>query len=194
MYSDVKISDLLGKTLTGVSGKVGDDEMKFTLTDGRVFVLYHAQDCCECVDIEDICGDLTDLVGSPLIQAEESTNSKENPDGAKVEDYQESFTWTFYRLATDKGAVVIRWYGSSNGYYSESVDCMWDETNWVPIVESVERDLNAERERAERAINCISAIKLHQQMIAGSTNVKSAIMTIINDWEIEELKRQKELK
>ena len=80
----------------------------------------HCQDCCESVQIEDICGDLQDLMGSPIISAEESCSNK-NPEDIKLPDYQYSFTWTFYRIATAKGLVVIRWYGESNGYYSEEV-------------------------------------------------------------------------
>ena len=69
----------------------------------------------------DIVGDLIDLIGNPILMAEEVSNEGENPIGVKVPEYQDSFTWTFYKLATIKGSVTISWYGESNGYYNESV-------------------------------------------------------------------------
>jgi len=122
MYIDANFSTLLGRVLKSVE-RVDDecygDTLVFTTDNGEIYKLYHSQDCCESVTIEDICGDLEDLVGEPILEANETSNS----DSPKEQDgyTDESFTWTFYSLRTRNGGVTIRWYGSSNGYYSESV-------------------------------------------------------------------------
>jgi len=79
--------------------------------------MFHSQDCCESVTIDDICGDVQDLVGTEILVAEEVMSDDFGP----KERYDESYTWTFYKFRTIKGSVDIRWYGTSNGYYSESV-------------------------------------------------------------------------
>lgn len=121
-YKDeVAFSTLLGRTLASVKGAVGDDEMVFVTDTGEKFKMLHRQNCCERVSVEDIIGDLSDLIGSPIVLAEEST-SDTDPEGYKPPYYREYFTWTFYRIATAKGHVDIRWLGESNGYYGEGVD------------------------------------------------------------------------
>lgn len=118
----MEFSSLLGKTLVNIVVNDAKDEITFTDSDGRVYLMYHNQSCCETVEIESIVGDLNDLLGQPLLMAEEAI-SDEAPSDAAVDRYRsESETWTFYKLATVKGYVDIRWCGSSNGYYSESVD------------------------------------------------------------------------
>lgn len=117
------ISTLIDKTLVRAE-KLGDDVIVFVTDAGEAYRMWHSQDCCESVYVEDIAGDLRDLIGSPILQAEEAEN-RGNPKSEKIgdTDYEdESHTWTFYKLATIKGGVTIRWYGSSNGYYSEGVD------------------------------------------------------------------------
>jgi hypothetical protein len=109
----VDISEFVGMTFKAVENH-NNEEIIFTTENDIKFKMYHMQDCCECVLIESVIGDIEDLVGSPILMAEESTNAGDVNYG--------TYTWTFYKLATVKGYVDIRWYGSSNGYYSESVE------------------------------------------------------------------------
>ncbi|MGC4043140.1 MAG: hypothetical protein QM758_05005 [Armatimonas sp.] len=50
--------------------------------------------------------------------AEEVTNETEPP----CRENAKSWTWTYYKFATIKGYVTVRWYGESNGRYSEDID------------------------------------------------------------------------
>ena len=119
----MNISELIGKTITGINGmKNGSDEVFFTTSDNKKFKMFHWQDCCEHVQIEDVCGDVSDIIGSPVVVAEEITGDTAQPSGWKEPEYCESYTWTFYKIDTVKGGITIRWLGESNGYYGEGVD------------------------------------------------------------------------
>lgn len=127
-------TELQGKTLTRIE-KEGNEELRFFASDGTSYRMLYYPDCCASCEIEEIHGDLDDLVGSPILLAEESSSSepdfetqarrlaekaKKEAEGQYYGFGDDSETWTFYKLATIKGSVTIRWYGSSNGYYSES--------------------------------------------------------------------------
>ena len=130
------MAQMLGKTFVQVSGSVDSDEMLFETAQGERFLFAHMQDCCETVRINDIVGDLQDLVGEPLLIAEEVSGATE-PD----EEHYESYTYTFYKFATRKGYVDVRWLGESNGYYSEGVDLFVEGVAIVPNAENALGDL-----------------------------------------------------
>lgn len=145
----VDFSELKGKTIKSITGlEQQSEQVKFECTDGSKYRMSYYQDCCASCSIEDVAGNVEDLIGTEILLSEEVSSNKpddklleqrkadyekakslHNGDpedfyyyGAKPEnDWQyESETWTFYKLATIKGYLTIRWYGSSNGYYSES--------------------------------------------------------------------------
>jgi hypothetical protein len=119
-----ELKDLLGKTMSSVENQ-DDEALVFTTAEGKRYALHHSQDCCESVYIESIVGDLADLVGEPLLVVEEDSSDEDSSnDGPppQVCEGCDSYTWTFYKFATRKGYVDVRWFGESNGYYSEQVD------------------------------------------------------------------------
>lgn len=108
------INVLQGLTLREIRGMHrGSDEVTFVTTKGQQFRMLHHQDCCENVQLEDVCGDSDDLLHSPITISEQ--RSMQGP------SRYDSSTWTFYELGTNRGTVTLRWLGTSNGYYSETV-------------------------------------------------------------------------
>lgn len=105
------------------------DTVIIGLENGNQVILTHDADCCESVYLIDEDKDnyqsLRDLVGNKLLKIEIKSNSDESllqPDPSGDVYIPMSFLWTFVTLYTDKDVVQLRWFGESNGYYSEEVD------------------------------------------------------------------------
>lgn len=109
--------ELVGKTITDIVGaEKYSKEILFYCDDGSIYKMYHEQNCCEEVWIEDICGDPKMLIGKKVTKSEAVTQEGEN-------EYNDgTHTYTFYHICTIGGYLSIRWFGVSNGYYSESVN------------------------------------------------------------------------
>lgn len=110
----VELSELIGKQLVKIENS-DNEHIDFTTDSGKIYRMYHNQDCCENVSVEDIIGCLDDLTDGPILQAYETSNK-----GSEIEGSY--FEWTFYTIVTQKTTATIRWYGDSNGEYSTSVD------------------------------------------------------------------------
>lgn len=106
--------EIIGKIFVSISASFDDATVTFKTDEGKVYVMYHERDCCESVILQEVIGDIRWLANSPIIRAERRWNIGRNDDN-------ESSTWTFYEMSTLEGSVTFRWYGTSNGYYSEDV-------------------------------------------------------------------------
>lgn len=117
----IDVSEMIGYGMVSIEN-IDDRKLIFTSRTGTVFEMYHDQNCCESVKLEEVIGDLDDLLEWPILMAEKVSENDPNA--------SESGTWTFYKFATFKGRVTLRWYGSSNGYYSEEVSLYMSEETY----------------------------------------------------------------
>lgn len=135
---EIPFSVLVGKTFTKIEiDKNYSKSILFTCSDGSEYSMYHAQDCCEQVRLEEVIGDVEDLLNTPICIAEGTCNAKnecnsENgllyvgyDDGAEDDFY----TWTFYTLRTQKGTVVLRWKGDNGESDCYSAVVMLEEVS-----------------------------------------------------------------
>ena len=148
IYLESNIKELIGQTIIEFIISLDETEIYIT-TQANEYKMHHIRDCCESVYVEDIVGDVNDILNTPILNAEEISydNVEYDPetpeeiahqvkrkllgqDNLSIED---SFTWTFYKIDSNKGGITIRWYGSSNGYYSESVNFVCKNTK-TPIL------------------------------------------------------------
>ena len=115
----IDISDLKGMTITAVVYNQDEESLLIHLNT-HVLEMLHYQDCCETVYLADVVGNFEDLIGYPLLEVSESIVNTESEDM--------SSTASYYNFKTLKSSVQLRWVGESNGYYSETIDCLLHPT------------------------------------------------------------------
>lgn len=116
-------TEFSGKTIQEIRGcKKHSDEVTIIFTDGSCLKFYHQQSCCETVLLEDFDTNPEYLINTNIIYIEERKYSDSENAVKPLNDWAESYTWTFYIIKTSKFTMWMRWYGESNGWYSEEVD------------------------------------------------------------------------
>lgn len=108
-----------GQVIESVEGlEKQSEELVINFKSGNSIKMYHEQNCCESVWLEDF-EEPKNLIGSTIIKLVVDENQEGSGWGSR--------TWTFYKLMTTKGELFLRWCGESNGYYSEDVDIKYIE-------------------------------------------------------------------
>ena len=118
---------MIGAQILGVVGLKAQSEQLVIKTDRGELTLKHEVDCCEAVYLEEFTGTAESLVGAIVTSFTKDTREGEQDRGSHVE------MWTFYNLVTSRQDLSLRWYGSSNGYYSIAVHCGWE--SYLPKLE-----------------------------------------------------------
>lgn len=172
-------ADMIGRTMRSVTGSAGGSEMLFVSTGGDEFRFYNSEESTgnDCdVHIEDIDGSLDWLTGEPITQAE----------AVEEAGSEESGTWSFLRYATSKGSVTVRWFGTSNGYYSETPSySVHGASHELKTQQAIER-LKADAERLTNWVNGKadeSAIKrLRQEVTWLRADLDAAMAHVPGGW------------
>lgn len=135
MYNEDALEKLKGQTVVEIDGmKEGSEEVTLKTKEGNTLVLRYEHDCCASCSICQVDGDPMDLLGAKLLMCETVTGASIGVDedldesGNDPGEY-DSHTWTFVKFASVHGYVTLRWYGSSNGYYSESPTAYYNPKN-----------------------------------------------------------------
>lgn len=134
------LSELIGKVFDLV--KLNGGAVEFFNDNKLMFCLHHEQSCCEWVELIDGFDELHLLQNDPIMQsyATYSHDGELKYESSHGSDY-DSLTWSFYTISTFYHSVTLRFYGQSNGCYSETADlyrCLTDEEE-IAYKKEVER-------------------------------------------------------
>lgn len=112
MYEEVD-ENILGAKVLSIN--YADSELKIT-TDKGVFCMFHSEDCCENVWLEEGLDEIHGLIGKTILSFEERSYTQSEPD---EDEYYSS--WHLYTVTHTGGYLDLCWRGHGKVYYSHSV-------------------------------------------------------------------------
>ena len=119
-WSEDSTKAAIGKTLESWR-EVDKEELTLYFDDYSSGCFYHSQDCCESVYLYgESYKQLNDFIGKSI----SSITWKEETDPNVYECYDSATLTTIFITfeGSEGNPVIIQFFGSSNGYYSERVD------------------------------------------------------------------------
>lgn len=81
----------------------------------------HFQECCEDVSLLDMSGCWEDIFDKTVTGAAKFTYPLSDKEASTVKADPSDAQWTFYQIETADSFIILRWLGSSNGYYGIEV-------------------------------------------------------------------------
>ena len=173
-WRHASLSEIIGQTFEGFH--IQDSMVTFDMNGGHAFLLGISPD--DAVgNSPDIAGDISWLVGSPILKAEERSQEETDTENG----------WTFYEIATIKGAVTLRFLPGSDGYYSVSVDSYKSaylhkaEIDRLRRIRALSEKMEAAESKRYRADR--EATELHRalEIIKGNTDAPSAVLAYLEE-------------
>ena len=113
-WKSVKTPDLVGEVISSIDVMQWENEVLLTFVSGKRVKICHFQECRESVVIHGVSGNVANLKGKALIECLHEVDESNPLD-------VDSSTITKITLKTADDCAIIRWYGTSNGYYGEGV-------------------------------------------------------------------------
>lgn len=115
-----ELSDLIGNVFDTVTLNGG--AVEFYNNNKLMFCLHHEQSCCEIVELIDGFDELHLLQNGPIMQSYATYSHDGELKYTENGNSYDNLTWSFYTFSTFYHSVTLRFYGQSNGCYSETVD------------------------------------------------------------------------
>lgn len=119
-FEKISLNELIGKTFYEI--KKRGDNISFTDMEGTVYKFNSYHSGFSETFLEDIEGELSDLANSKIIIAEMVKKTENyNSDLKRASPYYDYSQWVFYKFATLKGYVTIKWRCEASANYSSEV-------------------------------------------------------------------------